>query len=122
MEIKVSAWLSWYRPGFIYEALGLQSSCRVANTLLRLSTDAYSTRASLPPLSLIVPIEEYNKEEAPDEDANTRPSTASGTSETGCLGPAACGALRSHRGPLRHVLCNQGHGQGTPDECHVRQL
>ena len=98
MEIKVSAWFSLYIPGFVYEALGLQYLRRVAHTSPRPSVDASSTRASLLPSPLIVLIKEYNRDEAPNEDANIRLSPASGTPGTGCPGPPARGALQS-RGP-----------------------
>ena len=120
MEIKVIAWLSQCRCGFVCEALGLRSSCRVAHTLLRPSVGATSTRASLSPSSLIVSIKEYNEEEAPNEGANTRPSSVSGTPGTGCPGPAARGALQSQCGPHCHAVRLQGRGQGTPGERNVR--
>ena len=109
----VSAWLLWFRPDLVCEDLGLRSLCLVAHTLPCPSADAYSTRASLLPSSLIVTTEEYNGEEALDEDAGTRPLPASQTPGNVCPGPAVRGALQS-RGPEWRSPCASWRGRCGP--------
>ena len=91
----VSVWLSPCWPGFVCEALELQSLRHITHTSLCPYTATSPTGAPLPPPSLIVLIEEYSEEEAPKKDTATRLPPASGTSGTSCPGPAECGALQS---------------------------